>query len=188
MIGFEPLTPANWNALIELFGEKGACGGCWCMYWRCNAADYNRQKGIKNKNAFKKIVDRISPGILGFVDNIPAAWCAIAPRQEYIRLANSKILKPVDGEAVWSVSCFFIKKQYRRNHFSVPLLKAAVEFAFLNGAGHVEGYPIDTSRGPVADTFAWTGILSTYKNAGFIEVERRSETRPIMRLQCKFET
>jgi hypothetical protein len=182
MISFEPLTPANWIALVELFADKGACGGCWCMYWRYKAADYNRQKGIENKNAFKQIIERSSPGILGFVGDTAAAWCAIAPREAYVRLENSKILKPVDGKDVWSVTCFFIKKQFRRNHFSLPLLKAAVDFAFRNGAGIVEGYPIDTTRATIADAFAWTGIMSTYENAGFKEVERRSRTRPIMRL------
>ena len=29
-----PLTPERWADLEELFGENGACGGCWCMWWR----------------------------------------------------------------------------------------------------------------------------------------------------------
>jgi hypothetical protein len=33
-----PLTADLWPALEELFGKKGACNGCWCMYWRIGAA------------------------------------------------------------------------------------------------------------------------------------------------------
>jgi len=29
--------------------------------------------------------------------------------------------------------------------------------------------------------FAWTGLASTFRQAGFVEVLRRSEARPIMR-------
>jgi hypothetical protein len=30
--------------------------------------------------------------------------------------------------------------------------------------------------------FAWTGFVETFRRAGFVEVARRSDTRPIMRL------
>ena len=28
------LTPERWDDLVTLFGSNGACGGCWCMWWR----------------------------------------------------------------------------------------------------------------------------------------------------------
>ena len=28
------LSPELWPAFEALFGEKGACAGCWCMFWR----------------------------------------------------------------------------------------------------------------------------------------------------------
>jgi len=34
MLEFYPVTPARWPDFETLFGEKGACGGCWCMLWR----------------------------------------------------------------------------------------------------------------------------------------------------------
>ena len=33
-----PLTPDQWPALEDLFGEHGAVNGCWCMYWRIGSA------------------------------------------------------------------------------------------------------------------------------------------------------
>lgn len=179
---FKPLTLATWNAFAELFGANGACGGCWCMTWRLKAADYNKQKGAGNKKAIQQLVKKNKPiGVLAFEDNTVAGWCAVAPREEYIRLENSKILKPVDEKPVWSVSCFFIKKEYRNKGLSQQLLKAAIKFAKSKGATIVEGYPVEAKDNKMPVVFAWTGFAPAFSKAGFKEVARRSETRPIMR-------
>jgi len=178
---FLPLTSNNWNDFVTLFGDKGACGGCWCMAWRLRAADYQKQKGEGNKKAMKELVKKASPGILAYTGEKAVGWCAVAPRSEYVRLETSRILKAVDDKVVWSVSCFFIHKQYRQKGLSVQLLKSAVDFAFANGAKIVEGYPIEKVKGVMPDVFVWTGLSSSFIKAGFKEVERRSDTRPIMR-------
>ena len=185
MFTFLPLTVATWNDLVELFGDKGACGGCWCIYWRSKAADYNKQKGDGNKQALKKLLKKTSPGIIAYAEDKAVGWCAVAPREEYTRLETSRILKPVDDKKVWSVSCFFIAKEFRRKGLSVSLLKAAVDFAMTKGAVIVEGYPTEPANGRIADAFVWTGIAATFQKAGFKEVARRSETRPVMRFYKK---
>ena len=178
---FSPLTSYNWNDFVELFGNKGACGGCWCMNWRLKAAEYNLTKGEGNKKAMKKLLKKSSPGILAYAKDKAIGWCAVATRDEYIRLETSKILKPVDDKKVWSISCFFIAKQFRGKGLSVLLLKAAVDFAISKGASIVEEYPTESANGHMADVFVWTGIASTFQKAGFKEVVRRSKARPIMR-------
>ena len=178
---FSPLTSSNWNDFVELFGNKGACGGCWCMNWRLKAADYNMQKGEGNKKAMKELLKKSSPGVIAYSKDKAVGWCAIAPREVYVRLETSRVLKPVDDKMVWSVSCFFINKEYRRKGLSIQLLNAAVAFAFSQGAKVIEGYPVDPKSGKLADVFAWTGIVATFQRTGFKEVERRSEGRPIMR-------
>ena len=65
------------------------------------------------------------------------------------------------------------------------MLKAATDFAFEKGATIVEGYPIDVKKGRMPDVFVWTGLASVFKEAGFKEVLRRSEGRPIMRFYKK---
>jgi len=178
---FSSLTPDNWNDFVALFGEKGACGGCWCMYWRSKASDYNRLKGEGNKKAFRKIATKTSPGIIAYAEGQPAGWCAVAPRSEYVRLEKSRVLKPVDDKPVWSIVCFFIQKEFRNKGLSKQLLSSAVDFAISNGAKIVEGYPVESKTGKMPDVFAWTGFSKTFIKAGFKEVERRSEGRPIMR-------
>jgi len=54
---FRPLTACRWNDLVALFGGRGACAGCWCMWWRLLHAQFVRQKGPGNKRALHKIVD-----------------------------------------------------------------------------------------------------------------------------------
>jgi hypothetical protein len=43
----QPLTPDVWLALEDVLGNKGACNGCWCMYWRIGAA-YRREGRERN--------------------------------------------------------------------------------------------------------------------------------------------
>ncbi|MES2847575.1 MAG: GNAT family N-acetyltransferase [Bacteroidota bacterium] len=182
---FKDLTAGNWNDFEKLFGANGACGGCWCMTWRLSSAAYSKTKGDGNKKLMKAIVKKFSPGVMAFANGEAVGWCAVAPRKEYVRLETSRVLKPVDDKEVWSVSCFFIKKDFRRKGLSTALLQAAVDFAFDNGAAIVEGYPVEqnkTSGKTMPDVFAWTGMAATFTRAGFKEVERRSESRPIMRL------
>ena len=126
-----------------------------------------------------------SPGILAYADGQPVGWCAVAPRQAYPTLARSRVLKPVDERPVWSVTCFFVAKGFRRQGVTTRLLEAAAKFAKSRGAKIIEGYPVEARKGQMPDVFAYTGLPSAFRQAGFAEVARRSPTRPIMRRELK---
>ena len=179
---FRPLIPELWGDLEALFGSRGACGGCWCMAWRLKPKEFHAGKGEGNRRAFKALVKKgPPPGVLAYQGGTPVGWCAVAPRTSYPRLANSRVLAPVDGQEVWSVTCLFIRKEQRRRGLSPLLLYAAADLARSLGARIVEGYPADT-RGEIQPApFVWTGLPSAFSKAGFEEVMRRSATRPIMR-------
>ena len=53
------------------------------------------------------------PGVLAYVDGVPAGWCAISPREGLRRLERSRVMAPVDDRPVWTVTCFFIGRGYR---------------------------------------------------------------------------
>ena len=153
------------------------------MWWRLPRAQFNAQKGEKNRRALKKIVQAGEvPGLLAYVDGRPIGWCAVGPREGYTALERSRILKPVDDEPVWSVVCFFVAKEFRRQGVTVGLLTAAAEHARKMGATVLEGYPNDLSKGDLPDPFVYTGLAGAFRRAGFVEVARRSAKRPIMRL------
>jgi GNAT superfamily N-acetyltransferase len=181
-LSFHPLTSERWKDFETLFGERGACGGCWCMYWRLKRSEYNNLKGEGNKKAIKKIImtDDV-PGILAYDNHEPIGWCAVSPRPKYSALERSRVLQPVDDKPVWSVVCFFVAKPYRKKGVTIKLLDAAVKHAKKNGAKIVEGYPVEPKKGEIPDVFAYTGLSEAFLKAGFKEVLRRSETRPIMR-------
>jgi len=178
-----PLTEDRWDDFAALFGSNGACGGCWCMWWRLQRSIYNAQKGNGTKRAMKNLVRKgPPPGLLVYKDGKTIGWCSLAPREDFSALTRSRILAPVDDKPVWSVVCFFIAKEFRKQEFSASILREAARYAFANGAVIVEGYPSSPARGITADAFVYTGLHSTFLKAGFTEVARRSATRPIMRL------
>ncbi len=179
---FYPLTVDRWKDLEDLFGERGACGGCWCMWWRLSRSQFEKQKGSKNKVALKKIVKsgRV-PGILAYAKDKPIAWCSVGPRETYPALERSRTVKRIDDKPVWSVVCLFVAKPFRNKGVSVEIIKAAVNYAKRNGAKIVEGYPKEPKKGRWPDAFIWTGHVSAFKKAGFVEVHRPSPTRPLMR-------
>ena len=78
---FYPVTKENWKDFENLFGEKGACAGCWCMYWRMQRKEYDSQRGSGTKRKMKNLVNKeMVPGILAYENNIPIGWCSVAPK------------------------------------------------------------------------------------------------------------
>ena len=130
----------------------------------------------------KKIVEKkIPPGVVAYDHGQAVGWCSVAPRETFLRLEKSRVLAPIDDKRVWSVTCFFIAKSHRRKGISAELLKGVITFCRQHGARIIEAYPSVPYSHKIPDVFAWTGIPSSFERAGFVEVERRSKSRPIMR-------
>lgn len=179
----KPLTVECWGDLLQLFGPRGACGGCWCMAWRLRRTEYERGKGGTNRQRFYDLVKSGAPvGVLAYRGIEPVGWCAIGPREDLLALQNSRILRPIDDKPVWSISCFFVPRGHRRCGVSKRLVQAAVEYARSQGAKTLEAYPHDLEKDAI-DTFVWTGVLATFRGLGFRKVARRSAKRPIIRIR-----
>ncbi|MEX2408002.1 MAG: GNAT family N-acetyltransferase [Rhodovibrionaceae bacterium] len=178
----EPLTRAAWPAFETLMGPKGGYGGCWCMLWRKTKAEHDRDSGEVNRRDIARLAEsELPPGLIALDGDRPAGWISVAPRDAFVELESSRVLKPVDAQAVWSVSCFLIAKDYRRQGLAVRLLEAACDFVRRQGGTILEGYPIAPNKTPYPAAYAWTGFASAFEKAGFEEVARRSPTRPILR-------
>ena len=188
---FEPLTIKNWKDFEVLFGVKGACGNCWCMSFRREKKEFEAGKLMDgNKQAMKALVEAGQPtGILCFHRDVPIAWCAFAPRKQFLKLAKSRVHKPIDEHEVWSVPCTFVSKSFRRKGVSVALLKGLIEYALQQGISTIEAYPLIPTQGTLPDAFAWVGIYSSFERAGFKVVDRTSKNRPMVRyeLQARHE-
>jgi len=180
---FEPLTKKNWNNFVQLFGDNGACGNCWCMYYRLRKSDFLEGKVADgNKDAMKEIVwDDKPAGLLGLYEGQAIAWCAFAPREDFIKLEKSRVHKRIDNEAVWSIPCFFINKNFRKHGISVELLKGVIRYARENGIKIIEAYPTIPTTEKLPDSFAWIGLYKSFERAGFEIVDQTSKNRPMVR-------
>jgi GNAT superfamily N-acetyltransferase len=177
-----PLTPELWPALESLFGDNGACNGCWCMYWRIGSA-YRTRPREQNKESFREIVKRgPPPGLLAFDGHLAVGWCQITPRDTLPWMDRVWRLKRIDDVPAWSLSCFYVRKGYRKRGVSFALIKAALKAAKSAGAPALEAYPLDAELTPSA---SGTGYASTFARAGFKTVARHVAPRPIMRHDFK---
>jgi GNAT superfamily N-acetyltransferase len=178
----EPLTPALWPALEDLFGPRGACYGCWCMYWRIGAG-YRKRPGDANRDAFRAVVEAgPPPGLLAFAGDLAVGWCQVTPRAALPQFDKSWRLKSVDDAPVWALSCLYVRIGWRRRGINAVLIAAAIETARAAGAPALEAYPFDRELSPSA---TGTGFASTFARLGFEEVARHISARPIMRYELR---
>jgi GNAT superfamily N-acetyltransferase len=181
----EPLTRKNWEKFLDLFGERGACGNCWCMYYRLNKDAFLEGKyDDGNRNAMKEVVFSGQPsGVLALYDGRAIAWCAFAPREDFAKLKKSRVHKPIDDKNVWSVPCTFVHKDFRRQGVSVVLLKGLIAYARKAKINIIEAYPTIPNKEPLPDTFAWIGLYKSFERAGFKIVDHTSKHRPMVRFE-----
>ncbi|MEN6571174.1 MAG: GNAT family N-acetyltransferase [Anaerolineaceae bacterium] len=179
-IEIHPLTPERWADFETVFGPNGAWAKCWCMWWRMSNKEFTTAKGEERHDAMRSVVQAgKEPGLIAYADGVPAGWAAVAPRADYPRLQTSKNLAPVDDQPVWSIPCFFIHRNYRRQHLMERLIEAACEYARDHGARILEAYPLDVEE-KTRPSNVYTGVTVAFERAGF-EVAARREYRPVMR-------
>lgn len=174
-----PLTPDRMADMDLVFGERGVARRCYCMYWRRPDGGFGDERD--NRDRFADLVGGArAPGLLGYVDARPRGWVQVGPREDFPTLHRSRLLKPVDEVEPWSINCFVVATGHRRRGIATGLLEAAIEFARSEGAEEIEAYPVDAHRASAADYY--TGTMSMFTAAGFVEVTRRNDSRPIVRL------
>ena len=90
-VTIHPLTAERWPDLERLFGPRGACAGCWCMWPRLPGAEFAAGRGEGNRRALRRLVGAGEPpGILAYVGGEPAAWCALRRRARRTRGSSAR--------------------------------------------------------------------------------------------------
>jgi GNAT superfamily N-acetyltransferase len=187
-ITVKPLTLQRWPDFEAVFAAKGCsvARGCWCMCYR----DSGRQAlpaGVRPADQRKRCMKALvasgpPPGLLGYRGKVPVGWVSLGPRSDYARLRRSSVMKAVDEQPVWSIVCFVVPSEYRKQGVASALLAGAVRYARQCGAELLEGYPVDRD-GRGRDDSLWFGTKSMFDRAAFAEIARRRPQRPIMRLR-----
>jgi GNAT superfamily N-acetyltransferase len=150
------------------------------MYWRIGP-EYHKRPREKNRIAFRKIVKHSPPpGLLAFDGERAVGWCQLTPRQDLRSLNRKPALEAVDDTPVWSISCFYVRRGYRRKGVMSALIVEALKAGKRANAPALEAYPVDSAR-PGSTSNVFTGTASTFRRLGFRTIARRQPSRPIMR-------
>jgi GNAT superfamily N-acetyltransferase len=176
-IHVRPLEPADWPNIVRLFGDKGACGGCWCMWPRVprGGKTWDEAKGPKNRDRFRRLVQAGKVhAVLAFCGEEPVGWCSFGPRETFPRLERIRALQRAWPDGTWSIVCFYIPSAWKGRGLATRLLEAATTRAFALGAREIEGYPVVPKKTPerVPAAFAWTGVPALFERAGYTELIR----------------
>jgi ribosomal protein S18 acetylase RimI-like enzyme len=188
-----PITTAaaQWPDVERLFGVRGEPSRCWCRFFALTGQEWTASAPVQRKSQLRRKFDggAPAPGVLAFRAGTAVGWCAVEPRECYPRILRSKVLaaSPATagppGEKPWSVSCFVVAPDQRRQGVARALLGAAVEHAFSHGATVVEGYPVDPALRPKAGPAdLYHGTLGLFLAAGFRVVSDAVPGRAVVRL------
>lgn len=173
----EALSPARWPAVEALFGAKGACAGCWCMFWRLGQGErFDDVKGAQAKQRFKALVTNgKARGFLAFVGDEPVGWLSAGRRTDFPKLDRAPSLACDDAAQVHALPCFFVKAGFRGQGVASALLAFAVKALKQEGAKVLEGYPVKAPRpgAAIPAAFAWTGTVPLFEKAGFAVVQAK---------------
>jgi ribosomal protein S18 acetylase RimI-like enzyme len=184
-----PLTPGRLDDLASLFDQGGDPKWCWCAYFRVRGQTWSNATPAANRSLLGELADRApAPGLIAYRDGQAVGWVSLGPREDYERLAYSRVLAPIDDRPVWSIVCFVVGRHQRGQGIAVALLDAAIAHARASGATTLEAYPTDTGGNRIPSANAFKGTLSMFERAGFTVAALRqanasSAPRPIVRLE-----
>lgn len=170
--------PANEASIedVEAVFEAGGARKCRCQalkvpgwIWR-DSTQEQRDAALLEQTACG--TDGPTSGLIGYLDDEPAGWVAVEPRENYPRIwARQKGWMRMDPDAdwIWSVTCFVVRKGFRRQGLMYELAAATVEYGRQVGARVLEGYP--TEPDPPGKTVIWdeasVGLLQVFLDAGY---------------------
>jgi GNAT superfamily N-acetyltransferase len=163
-----PLSPDVWPALADLFAAGGDPKWCWCQFWRKPGSNWSNTTPADNRADLEHLVGLDpAPGLVAMRDGDAVGWVGLGPREAFPRLARSRTLPQLPGQAVWSVNCFVVARRARGEGVAEALLAAAVDYAREHGARVVEGFPVDTGGERMPSAGAYTGTRGMFERNGF---------------------
>ena len=169
-----PVTPDRFEDFADVINKNRRPTHCWCLSHRLQAKEIEELGGTgtdARERAMRSLCEREHPpGVVTYLDGEPVGWCNIGPRSEITRLAQSKLMLPVDDLPVWSIVCVVVRSGFRRRGVTGHLLEGAVAYASSHGAPAVEAHPVDPGDDRMDLTMAFVGTRSMFAKAGFAVV------------------
>ncbi|MEM9425213.1 MAG: GNAT family N-acetyltransferase [Pseudomonadota bacterium] len=179
-----PATSDRWDDLEALFESASATRNCWCMWWRIAGNAWREIDKAGRKTAFRNLVDQHpAPGVLAYLDGRAVGWAQATPRRAVPRFNNGRTSKPEQGadlDKIWTLSCFFIRSEARKQGLMEELARGACAHAVAHGAVSVEASAFRPTR-PLERSEGYVGLIGPLNRAGFIEIAERGTHRTLMR-------
>jgi len=139
-----PITRRDWSTIERLFGERGACGGCWCMSWR--VPSHGQGMGGLQGRAESHEPQAAGRGWKCSCRDRSRSTATdrmvlVRPAGEFFRVSrgcerSAETHPPIRGQ--WYA---FLFSWMAAKGLGTALLQAATERAFALGASEVEGFP-----------------------------------------------
>jgi GNAT superfamily N-acetyltransferase len=180
-------TGDRWDDVVAVFGSRGNDPSwCWCRRFLDSPSDAEIVPDNRAALRDELASAAVPPGIVAYVDEVPAGWTRVMPRDAVPGVARNRALTRIldDDPSVWWVTCFSVDRRYRSLGVAAALLQAAVAHAQQHGASALEGHPVDTEAleaDSVSGSALFTGTMRTFVAAGFHEIGRTYPSRPVMR-------
>jgi GNAT superfamily N-acetyltransferase len=166
-----PVTPDRFEDFADVVNRNRRATHCWCLSHRLTAPEIRELGGdgpTAREQAMRALCDRPNPpGVVTYRDGVPVGWCNVGPRSEIPRLAQSKLMRPVDDLPVWSIVCVVVRSGFRKRGVTSHLIEGAVEYAAANGAPAVEAHPVDPGDQRMDLTMAFVGTRAMFERNGF---------------------
>lgn len=159
-----PVSSKNWDHFEALFEGPGGPKSCWCMIWRAYETGPGLSDKVTRKASMKdRIASNVPVGLIGYLDGVAVAWCSIAPRSTFKATLGGAGDHFDDKLSIWSLTCFFVKRELRGRGISTQLINAAIDHARAHGANSVEAYPVD----PHSPSYRFSGFVELFEAQGF---------------------
>jgi GNAT superfamily N-acetyltransferase len=203
-----PASQASWADLRVIFGTSDYSGRCYCQRFKTRgwfwdaATDEQRRESLRAQaNCGDRSDTAMTTGLVAYLNasgenapghsgaREPVGYVAVEPRTEYPRLLGlptvwkGRPAQDKQDDSVWAVTCFAVRRGYRKRGITYALAAATVGYARENGARAIESYAMITQPGK---EITWgelhVGARQVFAEAGFTEVSRPSVRRVVMRM------
>ena len=189
-----PANQASWADLQAIFGTTDYPSKCYCQHFKTRDCHWSSLTGEDRRSRLREQTNCGDPeasstsGLVAYLDREPVGWVAVEPRPAYPRLPRVRTVwsgrhEDKADDNVWAVTCFVVRKGYRKRGITYALAAAAVGYAREQGARALEGYSMITEPGKeITWGELYVGARQVFADAGFKEVSHPSPRRVVMRI------
>lgn len=189
-----PANQASWADLQAVFGTADYPSKCYCQHFKTRDCHWSALTDEERRSRLREQTNCDDPqasstsGLVAYLDQEPVGWVAVEPRTAYPRLPRVRTVwsgrhEDKADDNVWAVTCFVVRKGYRKLGITYALAVATVGYARDQGARAIEGYSMITEPGKeITWGDLYVGARQVFADAGFTEVSHPSPRRVVMRI------